>query len=162
MRGMKSGPIDKRKPNKMRPLPALFALFLIIPLVEIWFLIEVGSVVGVGWTILLVVSTAVAGAGLIRFQGFSTFLRVRQKLQQEQIPAFELAEGLALLIAGALMLTPGFFTDGFGFLILIPPLRRKMIRYAFSQMGDGPRPPDSGSESSDHHTLQGEWRHIDD
>lgn len=144
----------------MRVFPALLALFLVIPLIEIWFLIEVGSVVGALWTILLVVSTAVAGGWLIRFQGFSTFLRFQQNLQQGQLPAVELAEGVALLVAGALLLTPGFFTDGVGFLLLIPPLRQKIIRYAFSKMGGGP--PSSGAGGADHRTLRGEWHQIDD
>ena len=106
----------------------LFILFLIIPLIEIAILIEIGRFFGATYTIELVVGTAALGAALFRQQGLSTLAKVQMSMQQGDLPATELIEGLMLLIAGALLLTPGFFTDVFGFLVLIPPLRNKIAQ----------------------------------
>ena len=106
----------------------LFILFLIIPLIEIAILIEIGRFFGATYTIALVVGTAALGAALFRQQGLSTLAKVQMSMQQGDLPATELIEGLMLLIAGALLLTPGFFTDVFGFLVLIPPLRNKIAQ----------------------------------
>lgn len=106
----------------------LFLAFLLVPLAEIWLLIEIGDVIGAGWTIFGVVFTAVLGAALVRVQGLSTLMRVQAQLAQGNMPAVEVLEGAALLVAGALLLTPGFFTDAAGFALLTPPLRRKLIR----------------------------------
>lgn len=104
----------------------LFILFLIVPLIEITILIQIGQVFGVGYTIALVIGTAALGAALFRQQGLSTLAKVQMSMDEGNLPATELIEGLMLLIAGALLLTPGFFTDVFGFLVLIPPLRNKL------------------------------------
>jgi len=106
----------------------LFILFLIIPLIEIAILIEIGRVFGAGYTIALVIGTAALGAALFRQQGLSTLAKVQMSMHEGNLPATELIEGLMLLIAGALLLTPGFFTDVFGFLVLIPPLRNKIAQ----------------------------------
>lgn len=105
----------------------LFILFLVVPLVEIFFLIQVGQVIGAGWTIFLVVATAVIGAFLLRLQGFQTLHRAQRTMQQGQLPATEMLEGLCLLVSGALLLTPGFVTDAMGFLLLVPPVRQVLI-----------------------------------
>jgi UPF0716 protein FxsA len=105
----------------------LFFAFLIVPIVEIYFLITIGSVIGVGLTIALIVLTAMLGALLVRAQGFSTIARVQGQLAKGEIPAVEILEGLFLLVAGALLLTPGFVTDAIGFACLTPPLRRWII-----------------------------------
>jgi UPF0716 protein FxsA len=107
---------------------SLFILFLLVPLIEIYFLIQVGEEVGAGWTIFLVVATAVIGAGLLRLQGLNTMQRAQQSLAQGQLPALTMLEGVALLISGGLLLTPGFFTDIIGFLLLVPPLRQALIK----------------------------------
>lgn len=106
----------------------LFFLFLVIPLVEITILIEIGKVVGAVYTIALVIGTAALGAGLLRHQGLATLAKVQTNMNQGNLPATELIEGLMLLIAGALLLTPGFFTDVFGFLVLIPALRHRIAQ----------------------------------
>ena len=98
----------------------LFLLFLSIPLLEIYLLLKVGSSIGVLPTVVLVVLTAVIGVWLLRLQGFATFIKAQKSLAQGQVPAMEMLEGLMLFIAGALLLTPGFFTDTIGFLFLIP------------------------------------------
>lgn len=106
----------------------LLLLFFTIPLAEIYVLLEVGGVIGVLPTIALVVLTAVIGAGLIRAQGLTTLGRVQQELERGELPAVGIIEAALLLVAGALLLTPGFVTDTIGFLILVPPLRRRVIR----------------------------------
>ena len=108
---------------------SLFLVFLVVPLVEIYFLIQIGSVVGAGCTIFLVVFTAMLGAFLVRAQGFSTLARVQMQLSRSEMPAMEIIEGVFLFVAGALLLTPGFFTDAIGFMCLTPPLRRGIIGY---------------------------------
>lgn len=99
-----------------------------MPLVEIAILIQIGKVIGAGYTILLVIVTAAIGAGLFRQQGISTLTRVQSQLEEGRLPATELVEGVMLLIAGAMLLTPGFFTDVFGFLVLIPGIRNALAR----------------------------------
>ena len=108
-------------------LRSLFILFLLVPLIEIYFLIQVGEEVGAGWTIFLVLATAFIGAGLLRMQGLSTMQRAQVSIIQGQLPALAMLEGVALLISGGLLLTPGFFTDLAGFLLLIPLLRQALI-----------------------------------
>ncbi len=113
----------------MKAIQILFLFFLIVPFVEIYVLLEVGSLIGAFPTIFLVVFTAVLGAWLLRRQGFATWQRFQANLQQGHIPAYEMIEGPILLVGGALLLTPGFFTDILGFACLIPPLRRKIAEY---------------------------------
>jgi len=107
---------------------SLFILFLLVPLIEIYFLIQVGSVIGAAWTVFLVVATAVIGAGLLRQQGFSTLQRAQTSLAHGEIPAIAMLEGVALLISGAMLLTPGFFTDTIGFILLVPTFRQAVIK----------------------------------
>lgn len=109
---------------------SLFLVFLIVPIIEIYLLIKVGAIIGAIPTIFAIVATAAIGAFLIRFQGISTFNRVQSSLQKGEIPAIEMFEGLILLICGALLLTPGFFTDAIGFVALIPSIRRIFIVWA--------------------------------
>jgi len=112
---------------------SLLLLFLFVPLIEIYFLIQVGEVIGAGWTVFAVVATAVIGAGLLRVQGASTLLRAQTNMQQGSLPAMEMMEGIALAASGILLVTPGFFTDTFGFILLIPILRQALIKKLFKQ-----------------------------
>ena len=104
----------------MRSTTIFAVLFLIIPIIEIYFLIKVGEVIGALPTIILVVLTAVIGAGLLRQQGLSTRARLQQNISQGKIPAQEMLEGVILAVGGALLMTPGFVTDTIGFLCLLP------------------------------------------
>lgn len=101
----------------------LFLLFVLVPIIEIFLLIEVGSRIGALNTIVIILLTALVGTVMLRMQGLSTIARVQQSLEQKRLPASELIEGLMLLVTGALLLTPGFFTDTIGFLCLIPGVR---------------------------------------
>ena len=107
----------------------LFLCFLVIPFVEIYLLLQVGGLIGAFPTIFLVVFTAALGAWLLRRQGFATWQRFQTNLANGTIPAYEMIEGPILLVGGALLLTPGFFTDALGFACLIPSLRRRIAQY---------------------------------
>jgi len=159
----------------MNPFAILLALFFIIPIIEIYLLIEIGSVIGAFATVFSVVFTAVLGAWLLRIQGFSTLRRVQQTAAQGGIPAIEILEGAMLLVAGALLLTPGFFTDAIGFVCLVPPLRRSMALWFFqrifrfpSSRGPTGKPPGGGgfNQPGHHHphrpdVIEGEYRRDD-
>ena len=102
-------------------------LFILIPILEMWLLIQVGSHIGALATIGLVLLTAMIGLALLRQQGFATLLRANQKMEAGQLPAQEIVDGLFLAVGGALLLTPGFFTDAIGFICLIPGLRKLLL-----------------------------------
>ncbi len=104
----------------------LFLLFLTVPLAELYFLMQVGGVIGPLPTVLLCVFTAALGAILFRIQGIQTLLRAQQKLQRGELPADDVLGGLILLLCGLFLLTPGFATDVAGFLCLVPALRKLM------------------------------------
>jgi len=112
----------------------LLLLFIVMPVLEMWLLITVGSQIGALLTIGLVLLTAVVGAALLREQGFATLWRGRQKLQEGQLPAKEIGEAIILAVSGALLLTPGFFTDVIGFAGLIPPIRALIVSRVLSKM----------------------------
>ncbi len=119
----------------MRSLNLLFALFLIVPLFELWLLIQVGGVIGVGWTIFLAVATAFVGILLVRSQGLAMLGRIQAKIARGHVPEADMFEGLMLLLAGAVLLTPGFITDALGLIFLVPMWRRAIVqlvlRYGF-------------------------------
>ncbi len=107
----------------MNPFGTLLLLFLIVPLAEIYLLIKAGGAIGALNTVALVVFTAVVGAWLLRLQGLATLRRVQLSLEQGELPETALIEGVMLLLAGALLLTPGFITDIVGFVLLVPSSR---------------------------------------
>lgn len=140
----------------------LLILFILVPFIEIYLLIEIGAVIGAPWTIFCVVLTAVIGAWLVRLQGLAALTRFRAGVDSGALPAMELIEGVFLLLAGALLLTPGFFTDAVGFLFLTPPLRRALIRHLLAR--GVIRAAGAGGRGSDGqgHTIEGEFRSLDD
>lgn len=109
-------------------MPTFILLFIGLPLVEIYLMIQVGTVIGAVPTIALTVLCSALGVWLVRRQGFSVLMRVRESLARNEVPALELLDGALLLVAGLFLLLPGFLTDSIGFLLLIPPLRRWVIR----------------------------------
>lgn len=106
----------------------LFLLFTLVPLVELYVLIRLGAWIGAGPTILLVVGTGAAGAWLARREGFRSWRAVQSELAAGRLPAAELLHALLVVVAGVLLVTPGVFTDAFGLLTLIRPVRAAMIR----------------------------------
>ncbi len=111
----------------------LLALFIIFPLLELYVILEVGSVFGALPTVLLVVLTAVAGAFFTKLEGLRTLRRIQQQIILGQMPAEELIDSVLICVAGVLLLTPGFLTDVFGFWILIPPTRQLFKRWLRSR-----------------------------
>lgn len=107
----------------------LLLLFILVPAIELSLLIEVGKVIGFWSTMGLIVLTGFIGSSLTRQQGLSVWTRFNGRMQQGQLPGTELVDGLIILVAGALLLTPGILTDVVGFLGLIPQ-SRKLIRSA--------------------------------
>ncbi|WP_028294657.1 FxsA family protein [Oceanobacter kriegii] len=102
-------------------------IFIIVPIIELAVLIQVGGLIGVLPTIAIIFVTAILGVRLLKQQGAGVLLRAQQKMQEGGLPASELAEGFLLALAGALLLTPGFVTDAFGFALLVPAIRHSMI-----------------------------------
>ncbi|MCT8972203.1 FxsA family protein [Microbaculum marinisediminis] len=105
----------------------LFALFLGIPIAEIALFVVIGEQIGVLATIAIVILTAIAGAWLVRRQGLETLAKARADIDRNVLPTDAMSEGLAILVAGALLLTPGFLTDAIGFTLLVPPARRVIV-----------------------------------
>ena len=99
-------------------------VFILVPLLEMFILIKVGSFIGAIPTICLVILTAVIGISLLKREGLATFSRLQQKLSLGEIPDTELIEGIMLMVGGALLLTPGFITDTIGFSCLLPRYRK--------------------------------------
>lgn len=123
----------------------LFLAFLAVPLIEIGLFIQVGGAIGLWPTLGIVILTAVIGTWLVRTQGAMAMGNLRRSFSELSDPAEPLAHGAMILIAGALLLTPGFFTDAVGFAFLMPPVRVAVFKYAKSRvnvqrfsMGAGP------------------------
>jgi UPF0716 protein FxsA len=105
----------------------LFLIFAVIPMVELALLIKVGSIIGTMNTIIIVILTAVIGAYMVRMEGLGVWFRIQKSLMEGIFPAEELIDGIMILIAGAVLLTPGFVTDIIGFLMVFP-LSRGFIK----------------------------------
>jgi len=137
----------------------LFLALLTVPVLEIYLLIKVGSMIGAGLTILIVFGTAILGAYLLKKQGLSTFARAQKSLNNHEIPAMEMMEGLILFITGALLLTPGFFTDTIGFLCLIPAVRQFLVKKMISQFTVIQATSTHSQVKTESKTIEGEfWR----
>ena len=137
----------------------LLILFIVLPLLEIALLIKIGGIIGAPLTIVCVVMTAFLGLLLLRQQGPNTMRRAQQKLTTGQVPAKEMVEGVFLAIGGALLLTPGFVTDFFGFCCLVPGIRQVILGFGLKHFqmkvmksqGFGP------TFEADSHTIEGEF-----
>jgi UPF0716 protein FxsA len=119
----------------------LVLAFVVVPLIEIYVLIQVGQVIGVWWTILLLVVDSLIGGWLIKREGRRAWLALNTALQSGRMPAKELADGALILIGGTLMLTPGFVTDTVGILLILPvtrPVARRVLsRYMAARLTGG-------------------------
>ncbi|MCW4440107.1 FxsA family protein [Vibrio splendidus] len=164
--------------------PILLLLFIFVPIIEIGLFIQVGGFLGLWPTIALVLITAFVGASLVRSQGIQTLMSVQGRLQQGEMPAQQILEGVMLAVAGVLLLTPGFMTDALGMLVLLPAPRamiaKKMMEkmvvtnmsggfHAGGQAGFGQNPfgqdpfnRDPSDQSKDGNTFEGEFEKKDD
>ncbi|MBD3305327.1 membrane protein FxsA [candidate division KSB3 bacterium] len=118
----------------------IFLAFTLIPAAEIYLLIKIGGVIGALNTLLVIVITGFVGAYLAKLQGMYTLLKIQTNLQQGILPAEELIDALIILVAGVVLLTPGFLTDATGLLLLIPQIRfyfKRWLRKKFDQWMNG-------------------------
>ncbi len=143
----------------------LLALFIAIPLIEIALFIQVGGWLGLWPTLLIVVVTAIIGSYLVRQQGAREMAQLRSSFSELRDPSESLANGAMILFSGALLLTPGFFTDAVGFALLFPPFRARVYRYLRSkvevasfQMGPQPSQHPRGPQDR---VIDGEFEEID-
>jgi UPF0716 protein FxsA len=154
----------------MNPFSVFLLLLIVVPVVEIYFLIQVGGIIGAFPTVVLILLTAVLGAYLFRLQGLATLQRIQASLSRAEVPAVEMVEGAMLLVSGALLLTPGFLTDIIGFLCLVPPLRYRFARSILqsSLMGQasfqqgGPFQQGSREDALDGDIIEGEFKREDE
>ncbi len=109
-------------------MPLLILLFLVVPLVELYVLIQVGQEIGALWTIALLVLVSVVGAWLAKREGIGVWLRMQEQVAAGRMPGLELLDAFLILLAGALLLTPGFVTDLLAVVLLIPPGRALVRR----------------------------------
>lgn len=115
---------------------ALFVLFIGVPLLEIYVLIQVGQVIGPWWTILLLVLDSILGTWLIKREGSKAWRALRQALETGRMPGQELADGALILVGGTLMLSPGFVTDALGIVLIWPitrPAARRLLSWAIGK-----------------------------
>ncbi len=148
----------------------LFIAFLLVPLIEIALFIQVGGLIGLWPTLGIVVLTAILGTWLVRTQGAMAIGQLRSSFQKLDDPTEPLAHGAMILIAGALLLTPGFFTDAVGFSLLAPPIRkslfqflRKRIKVQRFEMGpNGPRDARNGpGPRQPGDVIEGQYEEVD-
>ena len=136
----------------------IIAIFVLIPIIEISLFIEIGSIIGSFYTITLIFLTAIVGVFFVRQQGISTIQKLASQLRNLEAPVQTMFEGLVILIAGILLITPGFFTDALGFLGLIPVSRIIFIKLVASYMLSR-----YGNQNDQHDsTIEGDYIEIDD
>jgi UPF0716 protein FxsA len=119
------------------PLWALALLFLIVPLAELYLILKVGDLIGIGWTILLLVADSLLGSWLLRSQGRAVWRRFNEILAQGRVPHREVIDGVLVIFGGAFLITPGFLTDIVGLALLLPPTRAIVRRVLSRRMGWG-------------------------
>lgn len=112
----------------------LFIAFLAVPLIEITLFIQIGGAIGLGWTLVTVVLTAIAGTWLVRNQGILALSQLKSSFSDLRDPTEPLVHGAMILFSGALLLTPGFFTDAVGFLLLVPSVRIALFKVIRSRI----------------------------
>ncbi len=153
----------------------LLILFIAMPLLEIAVFIQMGQAIGIWMTILIVIATAVIGTTVLHAQGFAVWQRFGETMRQGAPPIEPVTEGVLLLIAGALLLTPGLITDAVGAILLVPPLRQLIARWGINRLlGRGiftvhhstnahEPPPNEPPESHRSETIiEGEFTRVDE
>lgn len=135
-------------------------LFIAVPLIEMVVLIKVGQQIGALPTIALVILTAVIGIALLKQQGIAMLNRANWKLNHGQIPAREMAEGIVLAVGGALLLTPGFVTDAFGFICILPGSRHFLLNLVLKNISVNPiHQTNGGNQWQEHQEPNWESSH---
>jgi UPF0716 protein FxsA len=127
------------------PFLLLLVLFVVVPILEIYVIIQVGQAIGAWWTIALLIADSIVGSMLMRSQGRAAWKRFQLALAEGRMPAREVVDGVLVIFGGAFLLTPGFCSDVVGALLLLPPTRaviRRVIvrRFSFRILSDVPSP----------------------
>ena len=117
------------------PLLALLALFIVVPLAELYVILKVGDAIGALWTIVLLAADSVLGSMLLRAQGRSVWRRFNETMAAGRVPHRELIDGVLIVFGGAFLITPGFLTDIVGLLLLLPPTRSVIRRMVARRLG---------------------------
>ena len=139
----------------------LFLLFLIVPLIEIALFVQIGGAIGLAWTLAIVILTAILGTILVRSQGAAVLSQLQSSMNDLRDPTEPLAHGAMILFSGALLLTPGFFTDAVGLALMVPGIRGAIFRFVKSRVvvtqgftydNAAPREPD---------IIDGEFEEVD-
>src|ERR671914_2820370 len=112
------------------PLLALVALFIVVPLAELYVILQVGDAIGAVWTVLLLAADSVLGSLLLRSQGRTVWRRFNEALAAGRMPHREVQDGVLVIFGSAFLITPGFITDVVGLLMLLPPTRALIRRFA--------------------------------
>ncbi|SEK83217.1 UPF0716 protein FxsA [Roseovarius azorensis] len=144
----------------------LLIAFIAVPLIEIALFIQVGGAIGLWPTLAIVILTAILGTFLLRAQGAMAISSLRRSFSDLDDPSEPLAHGAMILFAGALLLTPGFFTDSIGFLLLMPPVRRRVFEFirqrVHVQHFEMGRPhPDDPRQPSGPDVIDGEYHEVE-
>jgi UPF0716 protein FxsA len=126
--------IGAEKAKEMRLGPLLLGGFLVVPLIEIGLFIVIGQTIGLWPTLLGVLLTAIIGSAIIRVQGISLIADIQRQMNAGKLPARQMVDGVLLAVAGALLITPGYFTDTCGFLLLVPPIRTLLYNWLKTQI----------------------------
>jgi UPF0716 protein FxsA len=132
------------------PLLALIAVFIAIPLLELYVILKVGDAIGVVWTILILAADSVLGSLLLRSQGRAVWRRFNEAVGTSRMPHREVVDGVLVIFGGALLITPGFVTDVVGLILLVPPTRTLVRRLTMRRLGrriatEVARPPRGGA-----------------
>lgn len=127
------------------PWWVLALLFVVVPVLEIYVLIQVGQVIGAWWTVLLLIADGFLGSWLMKREGTRAWRALREALEDRRMPARELADGVLILVGGTLLITPGFISDVFGFFCVLPftrpAARRLLTRFLTRKLPSGPGAP---------------------
>ena len=141
----------------------VLAAFIAVPLIEIGLFIQVGGAIGLWPTLVVVVATAMAGTALLRHQGLGALARLQQSLDRGEVPLEPVFDGFCLLAAGALLLTPGFFTDAVGFALFVPQVRHALRRFIARRVRvHGHMHAQKPTEGPGGNIIDGEWQDVTD
>ncbi|PPR34862.1 MAG: hypothetical protein CFH26_00136 [Alphaproteobacteria bacterium MarineAlpha6_Bin4] len=134
-----------------------FLFFIAIPIMEVILFITVGKHIGLWNTILIIIVTGIIGAILVKSQGISIINKAMEELKSNKMPILSIFEGIAILVAGAFLLTPGFLTDTLGGLLLIPKTRNILIEYIISFLKKR-----ANFKDKENKIFEGDYEEVDD
>ena len=144
-----------------------FIFFIGIPIIEVILFITIGKYIGLWNTILIIIITGIIGAILVKSQGISTLKKGLEEIKSNKIPMLPMIEGIAIVIAGAFLLTPGFLTDTLGAILLIPPLRLKIVEFvieylkkSFTLKSNFTRDTENENKDNDKKVYEGKYEEI--